>query len=630
MLRRTHEGRRAARGHAAPVGGRDGARRGAGTGPAGCGSRRVRGARAGARRHRLPDGGTLAWRSGDHRHRHSRPAARLLHGFHRGRRLEDRERRHLLDEPVGQGVRRRFHRCGGGRALGSQRHIRGNGLRRPARQHLRGQRGLPQHRRRTLLDPCGSRGRRPHRPDRGGSGRPRPGLRRRAGPDLRPLVRAGGLSDGGWREDLDGVAPDFRRDRRRGARDEPDEPAGAFRRDVAGGAEALDPHRRRPRGRALPDPGRRRVVGTGRGRVSGSLRGRPAWSYRGVHRRVGPAPGVRARHRRRGAGRPLPERRQRGHLDAGERRPPPAGPRLVLQPRGRRPDGSGHRLRAERALPEVGGRGQVLPDRPAPPRRPPRPVDQPERLPDHGGGERRGRHRDARRGRELVLHPQPAHRGVLPAHRGRRVPPAALRRAAGQFDDQRAGLDRQRPLTRGPLVGRRRRRERPHRRHPRAARTHLRGQLHRPDRPAGPRRGRRAERHRLSRTRRRNGSARPPVPLSVERPDRRFPARPGGRLPHLQLRPPNHGRRPLVDDHLARPDGGRSGERRPAGRAGAARPHRRRGLRHDLRAWGIAAGAGGDLGGQRRRPGPPDAGRRRILDRSHPAGNAGRRHREQP
>ena len=49
------------------------------------------------------------------------------------------------------------------------------------------------------------------------------------------------------------------------------------------------------------------------------LRGTPHWPHRRVHRRVGTAPGVRARHRRRGARRSLPERRRRGHLDAGER-----------------------------------------------------------------------------------------------------------------------------------------------------------------------------------------------------------------------------------------------------------------------------------------------------------------------
>ena len=126
------------------------------------------------------------------------------------------------------------------------------------------------------------------------------------------------------------------------------------------------------------------------------------------------------------------------------------------------------------------------------------------------------------------------------------------------------------------------------------------------------------------------GAAGPHLPLPVERSHRRLPARPGGRVPHLQLRPPDHRRRPLVGDHLARPDRGRSRKGRPAGRAGAARPHRRRGLRNDLRARGVAAGVRRHLGRHRRRAGPPDAGRRRLLDRGHPAGHAGGRHREQP
>ena len=82
------------------------------------------------------------------------------------------------------------------------------------------------------------------------------------------------------------------------------------------------------------------------------------------------------------------------------------------------PHGSGHGVRPQRAVPEVGGRRQVLPVRPRSARRQPRPVDQSERLPNHGGGERRGRGGHARRGRELVLHSQPAHRRVLSAHRG--------------------------------------------------------------------------------------------------------------------------------------------------------------------------------------------------------------------
>ena len=70
--------------------------------------------------------------------------------------------------------------------------------------------------------------------------------------------------------------------------------------------------------------------------------------------------------------------------------------------------------------------------------------------------------------------------------------------------------------------------------------------------------------------------------------------------------------------------------RAPGLRRGTDHPrqHRRRGLQHPLLVRGVTAHARGTVGGQRRRPGPHLPRPRRYVDRDHPRGHAGGRHRQ--
>ena len=120
----------------------------------------------------------------------------------RGRRLEDHRRRHVLAQRIRRLLRHllsRRARGGGRRPLG---RIRRDGRGVHTQQRLSRRRRLPVHGRRGDVEAHRPRRHAAHRACQGRPARPRPALRRRAGPRIRPQRAAGGLPLQGRRPHL--------------------------------------------------------------------------------------------------------------------------------------------------------------------------------------------------------------------------------------------------------------------------------------------------------------------------------------------------------------------------------------------------------------------------------------------
>ena len=181
-----------------------------------------------------------------------------------------------------------------------------------------GQRHLQVHRRRQDLEARLEAGR-PDRHDGRPSEEPRHRLRRRARPRLRPQPGARRLPHHRRRQDLAAGAVEGRRHRRlrrrASTRHNPQHP---LRRPLADAAPAVGADQRRPGQRPVRLARRRRHLEARSSRQNG-----PARRHLGQgRRRVAPVRRpARLRPDRGREGRPVPLRRRRRHLEAGQRRP---------------------------------------------------------------------------------------------------------------------------------------------------------------------------------------------------------------------------------------------------------------------------------------------------------------------
>ena len=242
---------------------------------------------------------------------------------------------------------------------------------------------------RGLVPPPGPRSERAHRPDRGGPRPSAPRLRGGARAAVALGRRARGVPHRRRRRELGAGAGDLRRHRRGGPRDGSPQSGDPLRGGLHPAPDSLGLQRRRPRGRHLPQPGRRRQLGAARRRPSR----RPGGADRSRNRRLRPPQRVRAR-RTRNRVRSVAFPRPGGDLGA-DFRPEPA-PHVLLAHRsgsGRHPPG----LCARVAIPCLGRRGAHFPGEPGHdahlrhrrPRGPPRAVRGPGRRLAPAAGRRR-------------------------------------------------------------------------------------------------------------------------------------------------------------------------------------------------------------------------------------------------
>ena len=573
----------------------------------------------GARRAAVAEHRALRGRTrgrGDGRPRSSRP---VLHGGGGWRDLEE----HGLRPPVDQSLRRRAagiereHRRSRGRPLQSAGPLRRHGRERHSRRYDHRGRRVPLGRRRHDVD-GGRAGRHAHdqRPG-GGPEELRRGLRLLDGPRVRARAAPRRVQVHRWREDVDEGAVRERQHGRDRPRDGPTAPRRAVRGGLAGLPEAMEAVERRPGKLTLQDDGRRTALdealgqpGLPRGRARedrGGRRGQPA--ERGL------------RHRPGEAGRGVPLRRRRRHLEPGQRRLEAPATRLLLHGHLRRPEGPEHRLHARggRAV-RVARRRQELLRAPHAARGQPHAVDRPRR-PEHParGERRRGDGLDGRR-QELEHGAQPAHGPVLQREPGPPVPLPRVRRAAGRGLHRGTQLHEPRRDPAVRLEGDGLRREHPVRARAGEPGRHLRKRLlqHLPalrrfhvpvperepvaELPGGSL-GRRAQ-----------------VPVRVDAPDPVLTVEAGRAVRRLAVRPAQPGPRPQLDGHQPRPDAKRPGHRSPHRRAHRPGPVGRRDLPVRIRPGRVPEGRRRDLGGLLGRARARDAGRRGALEDGHAAG----------
>ena len=199
------------------------------------------------------------------------------------------------------------------------------------------------------------------------------------------------------------------------------------RRHVPGPAPAVDVYQRRPGQRPVSLHRWRRHLEEALGQRTARGHARKDRRLR-LGRRSRP----RLRPDRGRKGRPVPLRRRRRQVGAGQRRRalPPA--RLVFQPRLRRPQKRRHRLRAQHRHVPLHRRRQDLHPAARAARRSPRLVDRPHQSAAHDQRRRWRRHYFHRRRQELDAAVEPAHGAVLPRRHRQPLPVLPLRRAAGQ------------------------------------------------------------------------------------------------------------------------------------------------------------------------------------------------------
>ena len=403
----------------------------------------------------------------------------------------------------------------------------------PARRHPR-RRGVQVDRRRQDVDPPGPAGHASHIPCPDTPAEPRHRLRGGAGTRLRSQPGARHLPLRRRREEL-GACPLQEPGRGRGRPvHRPEQPAHSVRRDLAGPPQLLEHVERRPGQWPVEVDRRRRHLDRHHRQA------RLAQGAQGPHRRGRlPGQGRTCLCDGRGRGvRPVQVRRRRRHVGAGQRRPRPPGPALVLPARLRRPAGRRHRLDPKLPVPQVRRRRQDLRPGHHAARRQPRPLDRPAQYAAHDRGQRRWRLRIAKRRRHLVDHLQPAHVPVLPRGGRRSVPLQGVWDPAGQLRHQRALPDPQGRHPVGRLLHGRQLRERLHRDPPRGPqRRRLRRHRQLPRRrgqPAAIRPQHRPgkDRHRVARDQhglRRQGHE---VPVPVDLPDSVLAPRPQRPLRH--------------------------------------------------------------------------------------------------